>query len=335
MVAQQDCSIGFGVESTYKTGVAPTVWPEFVEESMDWSKNTRQSAGLKVGSYVGRSRRRVVPTAAGSGDITIEAQSRGLGKIWRAVMGTGSSALVSGSTYQQIFTLGSSVPSALTIQKGLPMSDGTVSCTTFTGCMSTGFELSCPNGDIAMLRTSWDAGDISTAQSYTSPSYSTSSNLFHFGQGTVYTGTLTAPTSTVMASGTSAVAGVRSFSVSVNNNPDVGRYNLNATGRKDIPLAGVREIAVTMEIEHQSNTFRDAILADTEMFVLFDFTSANALSTGFEQLQVVLPALKFDSALAQSNAGNLIVQSTAAVGLDNETAAQPIWIVQRTADTAL
>src|SRR5689334_7347268 len=116
MVAQQDCSVGFGVEGTYKTGVTPTVWPEFVDESLDWQKNTRQSAGLKVGSYVSRSRRRVVPTAAGGGDITIEAQSKGMGKIWRALLGTGASTNVSGATYQQVFTLGSAAPASLTIE---------------------------------------------------------------------------------------------------------------------------------------------------------------------------------------------------------------------------
>lgn len=334
MVAQQDCSIGFGVETTYKTGVAPTVWPEYVEESLDWTKNTRQSQGLKVGGRVARSRRRVVPTAAGGGDVTIEAQSKALGKILRALLGSGASTLVSGSTYQQVFTLGTAVPDPLTIQRGLPMADGSVDATTFLGCMATGWEIACPNGDIATIRSSWDAGDIDTEQAYTAPSYATASNLFHFGKAKVYSGTLTEPTATALASGTEELANVRSFNVSSNNNPDVGRFNANGTGRKDIPLAGVREVAASLEVEHANTDFRDAILSDAPLFALFEFT-AGALSTGLETFQIVLPELKFDTNLPRTNGGNLIIQSLTGAGLDNESAAQPIWIVQRTSDTAL
>src|SRR5690349_17058393 len=104
MATQQDCSIGFGVESTFKTYAAPTRFLEFTDESLAWEKNVKQGQGLRVGSRVARTSRRVIPTADGAGDITFEAESKGLGLIWRALLGVGTSTVVSGSTYQQVFT---------------------------------------------------------------------------------------------------------------------------------------------------------------------------------------------------------------------------------------
>lgn len=335
MATQQDCSIGFGVESSFKTYTTPTRWLEIIgDESLGWNKNVKQSEGLKVGSRVARSRRRTIPTADGGGDINFEAQSKGMGLIWRAILGAGTSTNVSGATYQQNFTMNSATPDSVTIQKGIPLADGTVTATTFLGCVSTGWEFSCPNGDIARLKTSWDAADITTAESYVAPSYATTSNLFHFANGTIYTGTLTAPTSTALASATEEVAGVRSFSVGNNNNPDVGRFNFGGSGRKDKALWGVGQITGSLEAEYVNTDFRDAVLDDSPMALLLEFT-AGSLSTGLETLQVVIPEVKFDSELAKMNGGELVIQNMSFMGLDNEVAAQPIYVVHRTSDTAL
>lgn len=333
MASTQDSSIGIVTESTYKTYVAPTRWYEFTDESLDWEKSIKQGVGLRVGSRVARSGRRVVTTAQGAGDFTVEATSKGMGLLWQAALGSGSSTLVSGSTYQQVFTLGDT-PSSLTVQKGLVRADGTVDAYSYTGCMVSGWEFSAPNDDIATLQVSLDAGDLSTAQTYAAPSYASSPSLFHFAGATLSTGTLTAPTTTTLASGSSTLANVRNVSVSVNNNIAGDRYNFGGSGRKDKPTLGLREITGSLDVEYASATFRDAVINDTAMALILTFT-ASALSTGSETLQVVLPEIKFDSTLPQANGTDLIVSSLSFQVLDNLTAAQPIWVVHRTADTAL
>src|SRR4051794_14356687 len=137
MASTQDCSVGIGVESTYKTGVTPTRWYEFVSETFDWRKSIKQGQGLRVGARVDRSGRRVVPTADGGGDLVLECASKGMGLLWQAALGTGASTLVSGSVQQQLFTLGDA-PASLTIQKGLVEAGGTVDPYTFLGCMVAG-----------------------------------------------------------------------------------------------------------------------------------------------------------------------------------------------------
>lgn len=333
MATAQDVSLGFGTESTYKTGVTPTRWPEFTDESINWDKSIKQGVGLRVGGRVARSARRVVTSAQGSGDFTMEATSKGMGLLWSYALGTGTSTLVSGSTYQQVITLGDT-PSSFTMQKGQVRVDGTVDPYTFLGCMVGSWQFTFPNDDIATLQLSIDAGDVTTATSYTAPSYVSSPSLFHFAGGAISTGTLTAPTTTALASAATPLASVRSGSVSCNNNLS-SRFNFGGLGRKDKPTVGLREISGSIDVEYANTTFRDAVLNDSPMSLVLTFQTPTALSTGVETLQVVLPEVKFDNQLPQTNGTDLVVQSMNFAVLDNLTAAQPIWIVHRTADTAL
>lgn len=334
MTTTQDCALLVKKETTYKTGVTPDRSFEFVDESFDWDKNVVQGQGLRVGSRVARSARRVVPTAQGGGDFTLEAISKGMGYLWELALGTGTSTLVSGSTYQQVFTLGDTPPAA-TIQKQMIQADGTVGAITFLGCMVAGWEFACDNGGIATFKPSWDIGDITTGTAAATNTLPASANLFHFANGTISTGTLTAPTSTALASATtSSLASVRSFSVSVNNNLTGDRFNFGGAGRKDKPTVGLREISGSIVVEYNSATFRDAVIAETPMCLILTLSAA-ALSAGNETVQIVLPEVKFDNELPKANGTDLITQSMNFTVLDNLTAAQPIWVVTRTADTAL
>lgn len=333
MTSFQDCSVGVAVESTYGTGVTVTRWLEFTEETLDYNKNVVQGEGLRVGSRVARSGRRVVTTSEAGGDITVECLSKGMGVFWQGVMGAGTSTLVSGATYQQNFTLSDSPPS-LTIQKGLPRTDGTVDPYTYVGSQCDSFELSFGNAEIATLTSTWNSKDVVTGTAYAAPSYSTGANLFHFANGSLSTGTFTAPTTTALASAATPVANVRGGTLQVNHNPANDRYNFGGGGKKVKPAVGLREITGTLEVEYDSATFRDAVLADTAMSLVLTYTGG-ALSTGTETLQLALPELKLDGKLPTSNAGELITVSLEFTVLDNLTAAQPIWVVARTSDAAL
>lgn len=333
MASTQDCSIGIGVESTYGTGVTPTRWFEYIDESLDFNKNIKQGAGLRVGARVDRSARRVVTTADAGGDFSAECTSKGMGLLWQACLGSGVSTLVSGSTFQQVFTL-ADAPSSLTVQKGLPQLGGTVDAYTFLGCMVNGFELTFANDDILKLKATVDAKDITTGTAYTAPSYATTPNLFQFANATLQTGALTAPTATALAAGGTPVADVRGGSCAVAHNMKTDRFNIGGAGRKAKPTVGKRGITGKLDIEYDSTTFRDAYLGDTPINLVLTYT-AGALSTGVETLQLVIPEIKFDSELPKTNGTDLILQGMSFTGLDNLTAAQPIWVVVRTADSAL
>jgi len=63
--------------------------------------------------------------------------------------------------------------------------------------------------------------------------------------------------------------------------------------------------------------------------------TGTALGVGNETLQVIVPEIKFDGQLPNPNKTDRISVPMPFRGLDNLTAAQPIWIVCRTADIAL
>lgn len=333
MATTQDGSIGIVAESSYKTNTTVNRWFEYVDEDLDWDKTVVQGKSLRVGGRVARQGRRTVPKAQGKGSFSMEAVGKGMGLLFQAALGAGSTALVSGSTNQQLFTLGDN-PTSLTLQKGVPEAGGTVDPETFLGCMVDTLELDFPNGDIVTAKSTLDIGDLTTATVYAAPSYPTPLNLFHFAGGSVSSGTLTAPTSTALATGSTSLADIRGGSVTIANNLQGDRFNMGGAGRKVKPLVGLRDIGVKLDIEYDNTTFRDAVLGETPMLVLLNFT-AGSLSTGLETLQIVLPSVTFDSELPKTNGTNLIIQSMSGAVLDNLTAAQPIWIVTRTSDSSI
>lgn len=330
-----DASVGIAAESTYKTPVTVTRWLEYLDEDMDWNKNTKQGQGLRVGSRVARSGRRVVVSAEGKGSPSFELTSKGMGLWWQAALGTSVSNLVSGSTYQQNHTLttGSLMPS-VTLQKGLPEVGGTIDAYTYAGVVVDSWELNFPNTDIASVKFNLDAADLSTATGYATPSYPTTPNLFHFANATLSSGTYTAATTTALATGSTSLVNIRGGSIVVNNNLGLDRQNVGGGGRKKQPWVGLADIQVSLDAEYDSTTFRDAVLNETPMLLLLNFTGG-ALSTGLETLQVAIPELKFDDDIPKTNGANLILQSMKGAGLDNLTAAQPITVTARTSDAAL
>lgn len=336
MAALTDLSIGLANETVFGTYVAPSRFFEFTDEDFGYEPIRVQGQGMRVGSILPRSARRVTTRKQAAGSFTVPCMTKGMGLLWQSIFGTSASTLVSGSTYQQNHTLaaGPTIVSR-TIQKGLVRADGTVDPYSFLGCTVDEWEFSVED-ELATLSTTWDARDMSTVQSYAAPSYPTSPNLFHFGHAAITLGgTVTAPTTTALATGGTAVTNVRSFKVGGNRNLNKDRFTFGGAGLKKQQLVAGGEITGEIVAEYDATTYRDAFVADTEVPIVLTLTSEEALSTGFAQLQIVLSAAKFDGAIPVANNGELITVAHPFTVLDNLTAAQPIWVCQRTADAAL
>ncbi len=337
MAALQDASVGSAVESTYGTPVTVTRWYEFVDESFDYEKTVKQGQGIRVGSKVARSGRRAITQTQAKGDLTVEMTSKGLGTLLQTCFGAGASTLVSGSTYQQNFTLGTgATPPSMTVQKGLVRADGTVDPYTYNGGVVDSFEIDCPHGDIAKLKASFIFRDMLTATAYASPSYVTTPSLFHFAQGAITIGgSVTAPTTNALATGGTAVANVRDFNVKVDNKLTAERFVYGGAGKMSSPTYGLRDIGGKMTVEYTDQVLANAYIADTPLALSLTFTSTEALSTGVATLQIILPEIKLNGEIPKANGTDLITLGVDFDVLDNLTASQPIWVVLRTADTAL
>ena len=145
----------------------------------------------------------------------------------------------------------------------------------------------------------------------------------------------TAPTATALATGGTAVANVRDFSLKVDHKIQGGRFNFGGSGKKSIPTYGLRDISGKMTIEYTDTAIRDAYIADTPLALTLTFTTTEALSTGFSTFQIVLPEIKLNGEIPKTNGTDLIELSVDFDVLDNLTATQPLWLVVRTADAAL
>ncbi len=338
MVALSDGSFGLGAESTWGTPVTVTRWYEADSIEFDINRNFQQGTGLRVGSPFDRSDRFVAPTADATGTMGMICTTRGMGLLWEACLGTSVSTLVSGSTYQQNHTAITSTPNlpGRTIQTATVQTDGTVSAVTYEGCNVAEWTLAVDNAGWVTLETQWDAENWSTATGYTTPTYTASNNLYHFGFAAIAIGgAYTAPTTTALGSAATTVTNVRSFSLTGNNGLATDRFNLVGTGRKARQLAGRRTFTGTIEAEFDAATLRDLYLGDTASPMVLTLTSTEALSTGFAQLSVALPAVRFLGEIPKPNADGspTVVSADFEVKFDGTNA--PVTVSHRTADTAL
>lgn len=331
-----DCAVGVAKETTWGTYAAVSRFHESVSEKLEADKKTIQSAGLRAGSRLPRSERRIVASRDVKGDLECEAQSKGMGLLFEAAFGFGASTLVAGATFQQVFRFGDTPPS-LSIQKTIPQTNGTVlSPFTFTGCMVDSFEMSADEGAIVKTKFGIIGKSAATVTPAEAISYVAAPNLFHFAQGSISVGgALTAPTDTALASMSAPVAAtVTKFDFSFDNNLAVRRA-FGTGGAMLHPILGKRAAKGKMTIEFDSMSFVDAYLADAPMSILLEFDTGVALSTGTERLQVAIPCVKLNGEIPKANAGNIIEMNVDFDILDGLAAAYPLYLALRTSDTAL
>ena len=337
---QADCSIGFKKEATYGTAVVPDRFLEFTSETIDFDRTFYQGNGMRPGSRLSRSNRRALVKDGGKGDIELEVPTRGLGTFLEALLGVGSSSLVSTGLYQQLFTLikDDFLPS-VTLQKGIPrLGANTVDAYTAKGAVCSSFELSMANADVLKLSSSWTAREIDTAAAYAVPSYAAAAELFTFvGAGLVVGGVVTVPTSTALATGGTPVADIRDFSISVDHKLDSNGYNMGGAGKRSRrPAVGLAEVKGRITAEYDAITFRDALAAQTPLALVATFEAATEITPGNKPtLQIVVPDIRFESELPKSNGGDVITQAIDFTVFDGLVAAHPLYIAVRTADAAL
>ena len=338
MATTQDSSVGFGKESTYGTAVTPTRWLEFTDEKFEFKPMRKQGKGIRVGGRLARSARRVTTSLETSGELDVEMCTKGFGLLLEGALGTGVSTLVSGTTYQQNFTIGDTL-SSFTVQKGLVREDGTVTPYTFAGMVVESWEITSTKDEIVTSKFSFDgSGAVDTATAYTSPSYATSPSLFVFTHGVLTSGAFTAPTATALASGATSIANVTEFSIKGENKLTGGMRAYGSAGKRATkPRPGDRSDSVNGKVKviYTDTTWRDASFNDTDVSLILTFTSTEALSAGFATLQIAIPVARLEPATPAVNGQEVIETDYTFSVLDGLSAAQPLWVSLRTADTAL
>ncbi|MFD0353514.1 phage tail tube protein [Streptomyces sp. NPDC127110] len=281
--------LGMVAESTYGTFVAPTRFLEFTKESLVLKKTTAQSAGVAAGRLLPLSTRRVLTQVEVTGSIDLEVTHTGMGLLLQALMGTTVTPAQQGGSaaYLQTHTLADSFGKSLTIQKGIPLTTGTVTDKSFLGCKVTGAEFSCEVG--GMLMSSWeiDGKTCDEAQTLATASYP-SRKPFHFGQMAVKTGTYASE---------AALDGVRKVSVKVERPMATDRFYAGQAGLKKEPISNdLVKITGSIEMDYVNTTLDDLHTSDAATSLVLEWIGANIASSYDETFRITLPAIKVDEA---------------------------------------
>ena len=339
MTTQLDASIGIKKEATYGTVITPDHFPEFLSETLEWKPNFYQGHGFRAGSRMPRNERRALGKNWGEGDIELEMVARGAGIFLEAWLGQSVSTALTAPAFQQNFTMATSDPmNSYTVQKGIPpLGGGAALPHTFSGGVCTKGELTSAQGDVVKLKTSWNFQKLDTSTGYAAPSYIASNELFTFVEGAITIGgTVTAPTTTTLATGGTAVADVVDFSLALDNKVNVDGITYGGGGKQTRrPTIGEAAGTGKMTIEFDNTTMRDAFLNQTPLAVVLTFTSTTQLATSiYNTLQVYLPLIKTNGDLPNATNG-VTRQSINYDVLDPATGVSPVTAILRTLDTAV
>ncbi|WP_422934980.1 phage tail tube protein [Sinomonas sp. P47F7] len=343
-MTQQDASLGIGREGAYGIGVTPTAFPEYLTESLKWKPEFKQGQGLRVGSRLARAPRRALVKQQAEGDIELELATKGLGKFFEAWLGSGVSTAVPGQAgaFQQLYTPATQDPAnSYTIQKGLPWVGGAAAQpVTFRGGLCTSGELTAALADIVKLKTSWNFRDVDTATAYAPPSYATGVELLTFVHGSISIGgTVTMPTATALATGGTPAANIKDFSFSFDNKLDDGGFtfgNGGKRGRKPV-FGSVGEGKGKLTAEYTDNVLRDAYLSQADLSLVLTFKTATLIGASAlnPTVQVVLPDIRLNGDIPQTNGGAPVSLPVDFDILDGLNAGSPIYVAVVTSDTAI
>lgn len=312
--------LGFVAESTYGTYVAPTIFPDFVSESLKLDQGRIVSKGIKAGSTLVRSNRRRVNRKGGAGDLNYEVAGEGFGKLFKHMGFATVNTTTAGSTGKaHALTRGDISALSMTIQAGRPDVTGTVRPYSYLGCVFPDWELSCEVDQYLMLKLGVDFRDETTAQSLATASDFVA-ELLDFQGGTI------------------TVDGdpydVTKFSLKGDNKMKTDRHFLGTALKKHPLVSDLCEITGSIEVEHGGLDLyalyqSGADVAFTASFVGPEFEAGHNF-----QLDIDIPAIQIDGETPNIEGPDVLMQSVPFTVVDNEND-EPITLTYTTTDATV
>jgi hypothetical protein len=330
-------------ETTY--GVVPaalsstTKFSAFKSETLELKKAPQQGKGLLSGKRYGQAARRVITDWTVGGGVTMDLPARGLQQWLFPMFGSyGQAASVltqDGATgaYSATHAPGFLAGHSFCIQKGVPSADnGTVEPVTELGLKITEWEITNQKGAIVQLVCTMDGrnelagagnsdplnGSVPSLVSYSAPP---AGGVFHFAQGSVYTGGTCSTTSGVTSVSAPVKAGnVKSFSVKHTAKLDTERFFAGNAGFKADQLDNdLAEVTGQLTIEWLSSQARyNAFAADTPTPVQLQFIGP-AIGSGsdFSTLIILISDVFFEGESPKVGGPEVVVQTIPFTGLDD------------------
>lgn len=321
--------IGYAEETTWGTtpGSPSWRWLEHTQESLRGTKGTYEGKGLRAGKSHRRGSRRIITRRSAAGSVTHEVPTLGLGVILKHMLDSAATPVQQGATPAYLQThatvAGALLGKGLTIQKGVPRTNGTVDAYTYTGAKVTQWELSISNDGVLMLELSFDAKEESDDVALATAAYPTGTRLFSF-------------TGASLTLAGSPPANVRDLKIRQEISRADERHFLSGAGLKAEQLEDdYRKTTGTLEAEYTSKTVYDAFQADTSLALVATFTGQVISGIYSEQLVVTLPDVRLEGEAPAVGGPGIVTQNAGFTAYDPDSGAAPVTITYQSTDTAL
>jgi hypothetical protein len=189
------------------------------------------------------------------------------------------------AAYLQTHLLASVAGKSLSIQKGVPLTTGTVTDKSFVGCKVTSAEFSCSVGEMLMGTFEFDGKNCDEGQTLGAASYPNMSP-YHFGQMAVKTGSFGAE---------AAHDGIRKMSCKIERPQDTERFYAGQAGLKKEPIENDQvKITGSIETDYVGTAFDDLHTSDAATSLVWEFIGPLIETTYFETWRLTLPAIRID-----------------------------------------
>lgn len=318
-----DHILGVAAESTFGTAVNPSTRFEVLSENIKLKQDFIESKALKGSRRYLSDNGHIAAKSSVEGDIEIEIPSKGAGFWFKQLMGTSSSALVSGATtrYKHTFTASSDLDStSFTAEIQRTDVTGTAHRFVYAGCGITDLELACKVGEIATMKMGvYGKSETVTAAAAQTATYPASTPLVFSGAA--------------ITVGATSVA-VTDFSLKMENGRKKDRYFLGDKTPNKMIEADLRSAEGKLGVEWTGLTQYNRFVNHTTSAALvakFE-TQAGIEGSNKGYVQVTIPAVVFTGETPVGG-GDIIDQSIDFKALDNGTD-EPVTIEYVSVDTS-
>lgn len=313
--------LGAKAESTYGTPVTVDRFWEYRRETIADDNVPIYAGQVGLGRFVSSSR--VKSNYRGSkGQIELVVLNKNMGLLLEHAIGqntiTGASA---NKTHTIIPDAAALQGKSLTLQKGVPGTDGTVRAYTYEGVKITDWELKSAIDQPLVLVLGVDAENVLTNTALATASYVATQEMYVFSEAAVTLG--------------GVAQSVRGFSVKGVNNFNTDRRFLGAT-KKEPVANGFAGITGNLDVEFEDLTRYAAWKAGTILAnLIITFTLATLIPTTAVpySFKITLPAIQYRGSTPQVGGPAVVMQPTPFEALYDGTN-QPVTIEIVTSDTA-
>jgi hypothetical protein len=318
--------LGVVDESTYGSPLTPTRFFEFNSESIVVETGRVESPGIRAGTRVLRSDRRIPYIVGGSGSVELDVMSKGFGFWLKHMLGAVATTGPAETTvYTHTGTIGDLTGDFFTAQVGVPqIGGGTITPKTAHGGKVKSWELSCKAGETLKLKADLDFEDVEHSTALATASYPTGMEPLTFVRGLVTVG------------GTST--DVMDFTVKCDNGLKVDRRYLRNNSLKKEPVeSGLRQVSCDLTLDFDSLTHQNRVLSATaagaQAAVVLSCEGLGTIgSTLKPKLTITIPVVMFDGDTPNVGGPDVVPQTLKGVGLFDGTNSA-VSVAYQTVDT--